>query len=309
MNTPNQSKRDFTISDDSMLQDSRTTQAQFKEDQSTFQAFDADFKTPFDKDWEKAISDAENAPTDEQILDVQGTLTTTVETALADCCKCFQDAKYFIKKAFPNQTGVWNEFGFDNYDDVRQSPEKMMVFMSAFSTTANSTKYNTDLVAAGFIQTKIDDILVKKTILADAKTSQLVAKNSRLGTTQNRVALMNEVWAFRSKVADAAKVIFQDDFAKYKAYLLPASAEGGGVFSIQGTVTDKATGNKLQDVGVSYGSAANDVVTDSNGEYGFAKLANGNYTLTFSLPTYKTITKTVDFKNDTLVVNVELEKE
>ena len=120
---------------------------------------------------------------------------------------------------------------------------------------------------------------------------------------------MNNVWAFRTKIAEAAKNIYQDDFAKYKAYLLPASAEGNGVFSIQGTVTDKATSNKLENVTVSYGTAANDVTTDSNGEYGFAKLSSGNYTLTYSLVTYKTITKIVDFKDDTLVVDMQLEKE
>jgi hypothetical protein len=309
MNTPNAITRDFKISDDSMLQDSRTTQALFKDDQATFQAFDADFKTPFETQWQKAIADAENAPTDEQILDVQGTLTTNVETALNDCGKCFQDAKYFIKKAFPNQTGIWDEFGFDNYEDARKNPDRMITFMNVFSTTANDTKYNTNLVAAGFDQKKIDDILAKRKALIDAKTAQEVAKNSRLGTTQSRIALMNTVWTFRTKVAEAAKNIYQDDFAKYKAYLLPASAEGTGVFSIQGTVIDKATGDKLENVTVSYGTAPNDVTTDSNGEYGFAKLTNGNYTLSFSLATYKPITKTVDFKGDTLVVDMELEKE
>ena len=309
MNIPNAITRDYKISDDSMLQDSRTTQEQFKADQDVFKGFDADFGTPYETQWKAAITAAENAPTDEQVLDVQGTLTTTVETALADACKCFQDAKYFIKTAFPNQTGVWNEFGFDNYDDARQSPEKMLVFISAFSTTANSAKYKAGLIAAGFTQAKIDDILVKHAALANAKTNQQVAKNSRVGTTQSRVALMNEVWAFRTQVAEAAKVIFQDDFAKYKAYLLPASAEGSGIFSIQGTVTDKATGNKLENVTVSYDTTANDVTTDSNGEYGFAKLSSENYTLTFSLATYQTLTKTVDFKGDTLVVDVELEKE
>ncbi len=120
---------------------------------------------------------------------------------------------------------------------------------------------------------------------------------------------MNNVWAFRTKVAKAAKYIYANNFAKYKIYLLPASAEGSGIFSIQGTVTNKVTGNKLENVTVSYGTAANDVLTDSNGEYGFAKLANGNYTLTFSLATYKTITKIVDFGGETLVVDMELEKE
>jgi len=308
MNTPNVTTRDFKISDDSMLQDSRTAQAQFKADQSTFQSFDADFKTPFEKDWQKAINDAENAPTDEQVLDVQGTLTTAVEATLEECCKCFQDAKYFIKKAFPNQVGVWNEFGFDNYDEARKNVDRMTTFMNVFSTTANNIKYKAELIAAGFTQKKIDDILVKKTALVDAKTNQQIAKNSRLGNTQNRVALMNEVWAFRTKVAEAAKNIYQDDFAKYKAYLLPASAESSNIFSIQGAVTDKATGSKLEGVTVSYGIEVNNVITDSNGGYGFPKLSNGSYTLTFSLATYKDIVTKVDFKGNTLVVDVELEK-
>ena len=39
MNTPNQTKRDFAISDSSMLQDSRTTLNQFKQDQTDFSSF------------------------------------------------------------------------------------------------------------------------------------------------------------------------------------------------------------------------------------------------------------------------------
>ena len=51
MNTPNQETRDYKISDNSMLQDSRTTQQEFATDAATFKAFDANFITTYKDDW------------------------------------------------------------------------------------------------------------------------------------------------------------------------------------------------------------------------------------------------------------------
>ena len=308
MNTPNQTKRDFNLSDSSMLQDSRTTLAQFKLDQADFGNFDADFKTPFETLWKTNISNAENAPTDEQIIDAQANLTNTVDNRLKECGNYFQMSKYKIEKAFADQEGVWKEFGYDNYDDARQSPEKMIVFMNVWHDVASSTKYKASLIAAGFVQADIDAIATKRQALIDAKTTQEVAKNSRPSTTQNRVILMNKVWENRCKVAKAAKYIYADNFAKYKTYLLPASAEGSGVFSIKGSVSEKDSNKLLEGVQISNGNVANDVATDSNGQYGFAKLANGNYTLTFTLKGYKPLTKALEFAGETLVVDVALEK-
>jgi hypothetical protein len=308
MNTPISSKRDFNISDSSMLQDSRTTLAQFKLDQADFASFDTDFNPTFEKNWKDSITDAENAPTDEQILDAQANLTDAVVLKLKDCGDYFQMAKYKIEKAFPNQEGVWKEFGYDNYEDARQVPERMIVFMNVWHDVASSLKYKATLIAAGFVQADIDAIVTKKQALMDAKTNQELAKNSRPGVTQSRVALMNKVWGYRSKVAKAAKYIYANDFAKYKIYLLPASAESTGIFSIEGTIAEKESKTKLENVKVSYGVTANDVVSDSNGKYGFSKLNKGDYTITFTLAGYRSATKTVTFNGEALLVDVALEK-
>ena len=143
---------------------------------------DADFKTPFETVWKDSITDAENAPTDEQVVDAQANLTDAVEVTLKDCCNYFQSLKYKIEKAFPNQPGIWKEFGYDNYDDARQVPERMIVFMKVFHDVAASTKYKTTLIAAGFSQINIDDILTKRTALVDAKTAQ---ENSQKIADQN----------------------------------------------------------------------------------------------------------------------------
>jgi hypothetical protein len=308
MNTPDATNRDYKISDDSMLQDSRTTLGHFTNDAPAFAALDPDFDpnlpTPFSTLWGTAIDTAASAPTDEQVVDMQTNLTQEVE-AISDACRDqFQKAKYFIEKAFPNKKAVWNEFGYDNYDDARKSTDKLITFMAVFSTTA--IKYSAQLVAANYPQASIDAIAPLRLTLVNAKTALEMAKNSRVGSTQSRVTLMNAVWAYRTKVAKAAKNVFANNFAQYKTYLLPASDETG--FDIKGTVTDKSNGKPLVDVTVSNGTPADDTTTDSNGKYGFAKLSEGNYSFTFTLAGYKAATSAVIFEGSALTVDVALEK-
>lgn len=304
MSTPNQLTRNFSISDGAMLQDGRITHAQFVLDEADFIGLDDDFKPPYAANWLTAIEDASKAPKDEQIVDVQTGLTATVDACLDACRSHFQGAKYYIEKAFASKVWVLNEFGYDNYDEVRQVPEKMITFMDVFSTTAN--KYKTELIAAKYTQAKIDEIATKRQALIDAKKEQELGKNSRLSATQNRVLLLNTAWGFRTKLAKAAKVIYADNYAKYKIYLLPASEEATTTYSIEGTVTDKGTGKAIADVQVSNGTDT--TTTDSNGKYGFAKLASGTYTLIFTLTNYKTATATAKFDGTTLTINEALEK-
>jgi hypothetical protein len=176
--------------------------------------------------------------------------------------------------------------------------------MDVFSTTAK--KYAAPLIAKKYTQAAIDAIATKRTTLITTKTAQEVAKNSRLGVTQNRVILLNNVWASRTKLAKAAKVIFAANYAKYKLYLLPASEEAGTTFSVIGTITDKTTTQPLAGVQVSNG--ADSTTTNSYGKYGFAKLANGCYTLMFTFTNYKTATQTFTFVGTALVVNASMEK-
>jgi len=309
MNTPNETKRDFIISEESLLQDSRTTLAEFVSDATTFKNFDADFDINFATRWQTAIDDAYNAPTDEQILDVQTGLTADVDEKMEACRQHFQAAKYFIEKAFPNKASVWNEFGFDNYETARKSAEKMILFMGVFASVAAKPAYQPLLISAGYTQANIDAIDTKRKELVDAKTAQEMAKNGRGTNTQTRTELLNKVWDFRSRVSKAAKNIFVDNYARYKVYLLPASAESSNIFSITGTVTQSGTENPLQNVQVTITNTGQATNTDSNGKYGIAKLTNGNYEFSFTLAGYKPFNAKVEFSGQTIQLNVSLVKE
>lgn len=304
MNTPNQSLRGYKISDDTMLQDTRTIIKEFDTDKTSFTMLDDDFKDPFRANWQAAIATVDNAPTDEQIVDSQTSLTQNVETTMEACRQQFQAAKYFIEKAFPDKPAVWNEFGYDNYIAARKSPEKMAVFMQVFNKVA--TKYKTELIAKKYTQAQIDDILTKRQALLDARTNQELAKNARGGFTQNRVDALNKVWGFRLAVARAAKQIFANNYARYNVYLLPASEESDTVFNIKGTVTDAATKKPIENVSINWNSES--ATSDSNGKYGIAQLSKGSITITYSASGYTNLTKTVDYKGELLVLDVVLDK-
>jgi hypothetical protein len=308
MNTPQAAFRNYKISDSSMLQDSRTTQAEFEKDADAFENFDSVFTKSYKTEWLTAIDAIGTANTDEQVVDVQTTLTDLVEEDMEACRVHFQGAKYFIKKAFPNKEGIWNEFGFDNYDTARQSAEKMIIFMEVAHKVANKPAYNATLVAANYPQTNIDEFLTLRTALITAKTNQELAKNARSGERAFRVDLLNDAWKYRTAVSEAAKNIFINNYARYKVYLLPASAESSSSFSITGTATDKATGKNLEGVVVNPGDDTNAATTDSNGVYGIAKIAEGEMKLDFSKELYLPISQTINYDGKTLVVNVQMEK-
>lgn len=304
MTTPKKATRDFKISSASMLIDSRVTLKEFIPDQKEFENLDADFAPPFEKNWQAAIDVAEALPTDEDTVDIQTGYTETVESTMEQCRKAFQDAKYFIEKAFPTKKAVQKEFGFDDYDEARKNVPKMTTFMGVLSKKV--VKYQAQLLAVKFPKTSIDNILNLAKTLLDDKTEQETVINSRLSLTEDRTEKLNNVWAFRRQVAKAAKNIYKDNYSKYRMYLLPASEESGDIFDIQGTITDKASGANLENVKVSIGSLS--VNTDSNGKYGLVDVAEGTVTITFELEGYQTATVDVVFDGKKLVQNIALIK-
>jgi len=302
-----ENNRSFKLSDVYMLQDSRTTLAAFIIDAAIFQSFDSDFDNNFATQWEKAIANASKASTDDLVVATISSLTANVDDKMEACKVHFQSAKYFIEKAFPNKPALWKEFGYDNYSEARKSAEKMIVFMSVFNKVANNSLYKNLLINAGYSEANLNTTLTILNELIEAKTNQEIGKNTREQFTQNRIELLNQVWAFRTQVSKAAKNIFTNNFAKYKIYLLPASAEISTNFSIIGTVTEQGTQNVIENVLVSNGNEQQDTQTDSNGMFGMAKLTASSYTITFTHPNFKTCSQTVNYKNGTLTVNVEME--
>ncbi len=297
--------RTYNIPDTDMYEAARTMRESFILDKPGFITFDADFADPYAADWLTLIETAEALPQDEVLDDELTELTADVENEMKNCREKFQDSKYFIEKAFPDNKKRWNTFGFDDYDNARIRQGVLILFMNNFHTQA--VKYKIDLIAAGYSQAKIDEIATRHTALLQANQDQESFKKEIAEQTQARHNANNEVWAEMVKTGSAGKRIFKNNFAKYQRYLLPLSAESPQVLSISGTVTDSANGNPLEGVLVKIASLGIDTTTDANGKYEFGGLPDDTYAIEFSLANY--VTKTVNASvagGVGVVVNVQL---
>ena len=121
MSKGNEVIRKFNVPDDVMLQASRVMHGIFLEDKNTIVSFDADFDTPFADNWEAKNNEALEISNDNYYIDKLTEYTAIVRQIMERCRTAFQKMKYLIEKAFPNQSQIWNQFGFNDYDNARQS--------------------------------------------------------------------------------------------------------------------------------------------------------------------------------------------
>jgi hypothetical protein len=286
--------RPYVVSDAFALQYAKTLRGLFIADQAAFVNRDPSFGNPYEMDWDAAITDAENQPSDNTIEYQLAQKTDDVEEQMELCRNNFQDAKPFIKKAFPNKPATWEEFGFEDYDKVRKDQAEMVQFMKNFHSAA--VKYSGQLIAVNFTQVMIDEIETRRAALNNTNNIQEQFKKERLSITETRITKLKAMWNFCQTVCETGKLIFRNQYAKYQQYLLPASDEstpmivkgkvtqGGGTSPIPGTGTPATP---VEDVNISVMELPGlTTQSDSNGNYGFGNIPAGTYTFNFNKAGY-----------------------
>ncbi len=302
----------FKVADAYMIQFAKVLRLAFIDDQAEFETEDSNFATPFENDWLNTITTAESHPTDEQQRDQLEQLTATVLAEMTNCRNTFQAAKRYIQKAFPNNTEVWNEFGFDDYDAVRKSQPAMIQFMKGFHSTA--VKYSAQLTDPGvnFTAARIAEIETRRADLDAANNAQEDFNRSLPTLTRARIEAHNKVWTICTDVAGVGKALFANNSARYQLYLLPPSEEPAGTLLLSGTIT------RMPDVSTPEGTPVVGALTelqphglqsqsDSNGMYGYANPPAGPANLRVTHPDFmeQNIPVTIDPANP-LVLNVTL---
>lgn len=308
-NTPNPIKRLYVISDNEMLQDSKVCHVLFIDDLPAFQGFDPMFDAAFALNWKNAVSTAEVQPTDEVYRDQLQTKTQSVQEAMANCRAKYNEVKYYVRKAFPTNAGVQQEFGLDNYDSVRKSDVLMRNFMIQLHKAAD--KYSAELTAPGinYSAPQIADIMLLADALDVQNIDQDKFKEEQQTATQNRITSMNNVWGFRTRVSEASKLIFAGDFAKYQQYLLPSTGTNSEDYAIEGSVKDSVTNLPIEGARVRISILGLDVFTNSLGKFGIAdNVPPDTYSIDIEALDYapQTVSVTVTSADETLKTNVAL---
>jgi len=239
-----QVERQYGVRDDVMLDAADRFHAQYVTDKVDFEGFNiVVFPLTYAASYKAKIDAARAYDRDELVIDEQVEETVTVESKLKDCGEYFRKMKPVIKAIFPDNTAVWNQFGFNDFEACRNSQGKMILFMDTLFKAA--TNHSAALIAGGFLAPKIAMIETLADALRVDETEQEFAKKERPLKTQTRINLYNEVWAEMQKINRSSKAIYMGNYAKLNQYELPANSNAG-VEPITGDVPEGAVVNILE---------------------------------------------------------------
>ena len=193
-------------------------------DQGDFETFAAKFTAQFISDFLVLIQAAQDAPQDNQIIDIQVQKTHAVNALMQTCINLIAKERYFLPLAFKDQA-ILNEFGANDYDASRSSHTEMLRFMGVL--TAANVKYATQLLAAGMTQAELDAVKNAYDNLLRANNEQEYYKGERVTLTQQRINKFNAAWEVLTDICTAGKIIYVDNYAKQRQYIIYKSSSSG----------------------------------------------------------------------------------
>ena len=215
-----QLKRNFTANDAEFIHSCEIFHSLLTKDLTDFSAFHSDFNASYLSTFSSEIENAYNYETDETLTDQQMILTEVVTDLLKQCTTKYAALRYFVGCAFAKElVKVYlQEFGANRLASARTKPNDMVAFMN--NLYIKSTKYKTELLASGYTQSKIDELLTLRNDLLEAASQHDGFMNCRPLTTHLRIVALNNLNQKRSRISAAAEIIYFDNPAKRGMYVV-----------------------------------------------------------------------------------------
>lgn len=206
-----------------MLQQSDVLMDLFLANKSQFVERFFDLDDPFALEWTAATATARKLAPDYDAVNEQARETNILETLMQQGRNLFQTVMLYAQLAFPNDRAVLHVFGQSQYHAVRSNHLKFPLLLRSTFTQVSKPEYQTALLAKGLKEAEIALLdSLAGAIIAQADVQQN-AKKARMLTTNQRIVTMNVVWEKMTLVCQCAKLVFQDDAAKYNLFRLTDS--------------------------------------------------------------------------------------
>lgn len=223
MKHPEELVRLFKGTDEEVLQHSDVLLASFQDNKAAFVARFPQLADPFDSDWTECSDRARALPPDYAIVAEQANQTTALENMMEQGRTLFQTVMLYTQLAFPNDATVLRLFGQPQYNSARNKQLKLPVLLRTLQTQILKPEYQEPLLAKGLTQGEIDALESIADEIVALDVAQQKAKKDRSQAASERIAAMNAVWEKMALVCQCAKLIFQNDAARYNLFLLTDS--------------------------------------------------------------------------------------
>jgi hypothetical protein len=188
------------------------------EDLLSLTAFDKQINAAYITSIEDAITRALSFPLDDAVIDQQAAKGVVVTEKMKLGEEHFQDIKYFVDKAFPGNSNVKKEFGYNDYSEAKKKPATFVAFLRQLSTTVNF--YGDPLKDAGMDESMLLVSAKRADELETASAAHEVSKKGRLLITQDRTIAYNELYGKIKLLCSAGKRVFKTNYARYRRYIL-----------------------------------------------------------------------------------------
>jgi len=195
-----------------------------KEEQDKFAAFSVYFTPEKIQEVEVLFGEPNNIPSDKVFVDIQAQATDNVTVCVEKCAKFFQACKFDIENVFPNKKHIWNQFGFNDYEEARKSGRTMFMFYSDFLLIANLHK--AAMIESAWTEETYTKIAEHKDSLKMYMDQQTKCRVDRGRATDERIVTLNNIYEKLAKYMKAAKIIFADNEEMLKWFKFPTVSKG-----------------------------------------------------------------------------------
>jgi hypothetical protein len=298
--------RNYNFKDSKMIQLSGIYRQHYIDNAADFVARDPiTFHPNYAADWQAAITAALQVQTHESRKDELRSETADVKQKMEEGRATYGTVMYFVERAFPNDPDKRALFGKDNYGSDSDSDYEMSMFLHQLYKTAD--KHAAALIAVGFSQTEIDAIEDLANDLYREDNEQEVHRRKDSEARVERVGIYVNCWNFSRNANALSKVIYRGNSVKLNLFIFPRGTEPVQTFNLLGKVTNALTGDPIEDVTLTLQEVGITVLSNDQGDYGFASVAPGTYTLRLMAAGYAPANLPVTIlNNQVLTENVSL---
>jgi hypothetical protein len=225
----------------------RTTHAYYLSDELAFNDYNAvRFSAAWTTDWSAAIAAAEALQSDENLVDIATDRTANLQQKMEDSRQNYQrHIKPFIEDAFAaTAPGLMNAFGINDYNDARNTPTKMTLFLKNLADKC--TMHAAALTAVGINPAKVSLITAHYNDLVTLSVKQHTFTGERAVSTEERVAMYAAMDEFTAQTMRAGKNIFEKEDPRYRRYVLYKPSAAAANSSINLTILANGQAKALQ---------------------------------------------------------------
>jgi len=223
MKHPEELVRLFNKPDEEVLQQSDVLLDSFQENKEPFLVRFPQLADPFAKEWAAATRVARRLIPDYAAVNEQANETQILETLMKQGQNIFQTVMLYTQLAFPGDTAVLRLFGQSQYEKARNNQLKLSILLRTAYAQVSKEEYKPALLAKGLKEEEIAMLDSLAAAITEQDITQQKAKKSRSLAASKRIESMNAVWEKMATVCQCAKLVFQNDAARYNLFLLTDS--------------------------------------------------------------------------------------